>query len=936
MAYPLFTKIDVNIYNNILSHSTNNSTLVNGPTAASNLVCWVRIISGTGEGLIFYSNPSIPNIGDYDNPQFDDKGRLISITQKGSIYGNRVSSGMIGFDWNNKPVFPHLTPWTGDLVLKPGPVVTGLQIKEGKDQISRHCDLTLKCFSLAQAEVLQEYLMEPGHCLNIEFGWNTDMALAALIDTSNGSDIPTLVANRNLSNTNLQSAREKSNGDYESFFGFIVGGSLTSDDENFNLTIRLRGMPGLPTFLQSQHTILELKEVKDKNGKVIRKAIQDIPSTFTYPVVDIEKGTAGTQPAELAGERRAKWMFNKLPGNRQTPEVQKNIIEKAIDLNDDLGFYNYINFDYPVYLQMLEFISKPESGLLQGLKDLFGKEKEYQVGGLTIPKEKLVSENKYIRFGLALDILNANNGLLSYEVGGKPVTVRINTRGFIGAFPGIFSTKPSKLIIPGTIPDFYQLYCNPNTVSVEEILKAPYIDNSIPGVFMVKDATSGKKVPKRGTISFIQDVNIPLDGVDKDKYNGYYEYKGYYGLLENLYINFDVFKNAIVNSHNKSIRDVLMQMLNEMSSAVNSFWNFQLIEQEVEGKIILQIVDENWSGYLNDKDKVRTFIHSGEQSVFLEASLDVDIPSEMTNQIILKRESLMSDGSKLSYTSNPDAQCIDVGGLFSKFRDQFLTEIDKQKISKSKGKKSDSGSTDTAAKKGGTPDEIRAQIAALLKSLKKVTKTYIIYGGGGGAAGADVGGGSRNVTQYINANGDVVREIGSDNRPFTSPSVSTEAATAEGAKLLELEKALAAAESTTKTNQETALSTNLEKIDVVPNPERFVINPPTLNPAGGFVEFNKNFKIYCCEDTQLFDVLKNNAFEAYPGKEKTSHLLPIKYRFKILGRSGIQRGDTFNILGIPKKYRQNGFFQVVQVEHTLENNLWYTDVIGQYRQQSDR
>ena len=27
----------------------------------------------------------------------------------------------------------------------------------------------------------------------------------------------------------------------------------------------------------------------------------------------------------------------------------------------------------------------------------------------------------------------------------------------------------------------------------------------------------------------------------------------------------------------------------------------------------------------------------------------------------------------------------------------------------------------------------------------------------------------------------------------------------------------------------------------------------------------KNFKIYCCDDTQLFDVLKNNAFESYSG-----------------------------------------------------------------------
>jgi hypothetical protein len=106
-----------------------------------------------------------------------------------------------------------------------------------------------------------------------------------------------------------------------------------------------------------------------------------------------------------------------------------------------------------------------------------------------------------------------------------------------------------------------------------------------------------------------------------------------------------------------------------------------------------------------------------------------------------------------------------------------------------------------------------------------------------------------------------------------------------------------------------------------------------LKPAAGFTEFNKNFKIYCCDDTQLFDIMKNNAFEAYSGVEKTSHPLPIKYTFKILGKSGLRRGDTFNVIGIPKKYRDFGFFQITQIEQTLEGNSWYTTVIGQYFQQ---
>ena len=135
---------------------------------------------------------------------------------------------------------------------------------------------------------------------------------------------------------------------------------------------------------------------------------------------------------------------------------------------------------------------------------------------------------------------------------------------------------------------------------------------------------------------------------------------------------------------------------------------------------------------------------------------------------------------------------------------------------------------------------------------------------------------------------------------------------------------------------ETALSTNLEKIDIVPNPYAGVdypFSPGSIDPKTSFTEFNKSFKIYCCEDTQLFDIIKNNAFEKYGGIEKTSHPLPIKYTFKILGKSGIRRGDTFNIVGIPKKYRDYGFFQITEIEQSLEDNKWYTNVTGQYFQQ---
>ena len=51
-----------------------------------------------------------------------------------------------------------------------------------------------------------------------------------------------------------------------------------------------------------------------------------------------------------------------------------------------------------------------------------------------------------------------------------------------------------------------------------------------------------------------------------------------------------------------------------------------------------------------------------------------------------------------------------------------------------------------------------------------------------------------------------------------------------------------------------------------------------------------------------------------------------------MGVSGLRRGDMFHIDGIPRKYKNNGVFQITQLEQVLEGSLWTTSVTGKYRQ----
>jgi hypothetical protein len=887
MAYPFFTEIETDIYDNINSIGEGNQPIpLNRSANATSHYPWLRLISGGGtNGCIMYSNPDVPLI--MQTTEVKDKNGKVTYVNSPSSYGNQKESGMIGYDWKGNPIYPDNTIGIGNFVLKPSPVITGLEIKEGKDQISREGNLTIKCFSLGQCEAIQKYFMEPGHSLLVEYGWASNQSLKQLIDvTTSPGNIPKLVADANLNQDALHKKRKDSKGEYDSFFGFIVGGNTTSEGDTFTIVIKLRGMPGLPTFLQLQKNINPIVVIRDAKGKKLSSAITAIPTTtmFGESEINVNAGKDGL----ISGERRYKWMFNDLPAVRQTPAV-KAIVKKVRVKNTDYGYWDLVNFDYYVYEQLKSFSA---SGWTFSWPFYQGSG-EIQLKDATISKDKVVSKNRYINFALAIEILNSNNGLTSYQVGEKQIDVKISSKGQIGAFPGMFSTRPSKLLIPGKIPNFYSFYLSSDNIDANEILKeSNFIDNSIYGKAWVYSDTEKKEVLQNYWYSFVQNNDlIPPKGVV-----GHNEVAGYWGRIEYLYINFDLFSNVIKNSANKSIREVLMELLNEMSAAVNSFWNFQLVEKVgPTGDITIGIIDENWGG--KNVLSPKLFAHSGEASKFLEADLDINIPAEMTNALILRR---------LDYTSNPDAHILKPIGAFSEYPDKFLTKVN---YTTTLNDTNDGSSTKDAATK--KVEDLKAQIEAQKKSFRvEVT---------------EVDQPDFTLTTYTYYNS-------ADDEVYSTQFGSTYyAKTSVGEAFKKLNDDLKAAEDEVKNNVQMAVENNLKKIDVLPNPWNTSVNSNALQASAGFTAFNNNFKIYCCDDTQLFDILKNNAFESYPS-DKTSPPLPIKYSFKILGKSGLRRGDIFNIAGIPRKYAQHGFFQIVNIEQNIAGGSWTTYITGQYRQ----
>jgi hypothetical protein len=912
--WPKLSNIEDSIYINLTSDVSSSKNGFN----ASQRMAWVRVFSGavvaehdSTKDTVIKGSDGKDTIKKGTKPR---SGLILSSVNKSDVfkgtteftstYGDSVSSGDMGLSWDGRPISSGV-----GAPLRPSPIITGLEIKEGKDQISRECTLTMKAFSLAQMEKMQTYFLEPGYSLCIEYGWNSINGIKSAINTGDKNrSILSQATNINLDYNKLHDIRVKSAGDYDSFLGFIVGGTVSSDGDKWTVSVKLRGAPGLPTFLQTQNKSLQI----DSKGDIVDKPGEPKP----YGVSETEAEGSG----EIRRDRRFKNMFNQLPSQRQTEQVRK--------LMGPTDWDSYLNLDAAVNKSITTYANPGWVSRVFG-----GASNEIKVGKSTIEKEKLFSKNKYIKFELAVKILNANSEFTAYRMGGKDLSVEFDiSRAKIGAFPNMFSTKASKLVIPGFMPDFSVYFLNEGQVDQLKggILRSdgkeyPIVRNVIPGQ----------------PIQFVEQTDLNEDGL--------VEKSGYWGYLKNLYINFDLFVEKLTQK-NKNIREVFLDMLNEMSSAVNSFWNFQIVEETVNtgkpvkgkptaSKIIITVIDENWVGG-NPDDKTKVFYHSGPKSIFLDASLDISVPSEMTNQIISRR---------LALANNPDEPIVGVGGFFNSQTDLFLNDITdadgkpRKKISAEQKAAEDEAKKEEQKEAEKQPHEkMQEDIAANQGAVEEARKAK-----------------KDKKVELDNLKAQLDKVDGNESPFFTDEKLNpTEKARLE--KLVKEKKAEIDAldksisdinkeiekkrdevkeqkekdEKDAEENKKTALSNNLAKIDVLPKPELASLNPDKITGIANADELKKIFVIYCLNDEPFFDRMKNDAFSAKKGNGNTtlSHPLPIKYNFKIMGTSGIRRGDTFNINGIPSKYTKHGLFQVTQIEQSVENMLWTTNVTGEYRQ----
>lgn len=777
--FPQLSAINGTILERINSRIGNN-------LEASRLKPWIRIISSVDNWLVV---ESIPNSDNFT-----------------TRYGDYQKSGAIGLDGEGKPVYAE----NEKRGLRPSPTIDGLSVSNGSSGLSRKITFTITAYTLAQSEKILKYFQEPGYTLLVECGWNISESVAQKCELK----VCDVISRNNLKK--LTQLRQNSKGTYDAFLGYITGGGLKfGDGETFKIDVELTTIGEIPMYLQSHKGVSYIS-----------------PADANSTAKDFEAGKIAK--TKDVGEALFMQMFNDLPNNKKT-EAVKTLMTTAdprtgIKYSDE---GNFINIDRKVR----EILTDIPSG--KNIRKSDGTATPMPEG---VP---IVSDERYIRLNLAFAIINANTyEFKQFITPCKSQTLNntaIETAYVIcRAIPNMFSVDKTKLLIP-----------NKNTpkIDIESVISPPEGDEIPPfineapflggkGTKSVHDTHPATESDKDKT--YFPDIKKleERDDVETEALYGdsdYFPYvakAGHWGYLENLFINYDFFL-SVINKSGMLNKDIVLEICNGISSAVNMYWDFQLVTdkfskvKESAGAMVTRLIDNSFCGRRVPNNKIPAFRSRGIDSPFLDCGLDFDIPGSMKNMIIGRRISS-------EVKTNPEGRPIPLDGkLFASSRDKVLDKINSVKKN--------------VAKAGNTEDDATAE--------------------------------KPSDEEIVAANYAIFREKAGIFPTVQDPDGN-----------IDIEKSF-------------------------------------FNLKGNDTSVNELLKVGVWEDSAFLSRLMG--FTEEPAGQSNGIILPIKFNFTIHGVSGLRIGDVFRIIDIPKYSTKQ--FQIMQIEHSVDDSNWVTKVQAQIR-----
>jgi hypothetical protein len=618
--------------------NTNNPISLGG---VSGLSTWIRVISAANDGLVMQSihKPDSYNI----STEFEKR------------YGNDSKPGIIGYALDLST--PIEIEGTGR-GLRPSPIITDFKIDEAQQGALKLISFNVRCFTMEQVDVVTKYFLEPGFHILTEWGWNVNDAYSQRVG-GGGAITPCDIAQYN-NWPFLKEKRKNSKYQYDASLGIVTGGGVKfGDGETYDVEVKTSGVGQVAEYMQVQSSG-NRTDIVDENN----------PPSF-----EPEKIGESTPGVALF-----KQMYNGLPNTKKTARIKK--WASGADSNGVSWAYegNFVNFDEEIKDYLLKTLTKGAT-----IRNKSGDK-------LEIPTDvPLFDEERFIRFELAVEIFNSFVMDLEPKEtecsGIKSQLLKIDiSNTAIKAFPHMWSTDKSVLYVPNTqAPNFglrQALVDSGNEepvkfINFEELNNVEFQANLHP---LVEQAPDDERAEKNGSANdpatgqsrpvpfafpclYDLDESILTYSCD-DTVEPLQERAGFWGWLKDLYINYHFFVECLSKS-NMNSKDALFEMLNGMSSACNSIWDFQLREgpalNDPDGPTVLCVEDVTFRGYIPEEtvENIATYQARGVKSPFTSISWDMSIPGALQSSVMIKK---MSNNKVDGSGDTPHAL---YGGVFS-------------------------------------------------------------------------------------------------------------------------------------------------------------------------------------------------------------------------------------------------------------------------------
>lgn len=875
-GFPNLSNIDSTISKVIKDRGGNN-------LAVSSLQPWFRAVSLVSTGLIVESLTSDDNMT--------------------TRYGSNGTSGRLGKRADNKTSIYATNEIRSN---RPSPTIESVSVKNGSEGLTRTCEFTITCYTRSQAEAMIQHFLEPGYYALIEWGFNFSKSHQQ--KAGGGGEITPchLIQYQNLGV--LKDKRAGSDGTYDAFLGIVTGGQLGyGSDETYEVQVQLTSGGELPSYLSS-HKGMPINTQQAASGiKFTPKQIED-----------------ASEDTDNIGKSLFMQMYNKLPLSKQIGNV-KNLSEKSYwtDPSNFLNMDDYLREDY-----------------ISNLSKTNVKSDEADKRELEVPSDvPLVSDDSFIRFELAYEILLttvADENIFNPPSICPPYKTKSNqelkiqqiqtidiSETICRAHKHMFSTDKNKLYIPNKhLPDFGladALSADPSGSLFKFRDDGTFDESKTIDGHPTTTGAQSKREGSAGTHYFPKLENTELnqyrfDDTISPAFGKAYEH----GFLKDLYINFDFFIECM-EKNGYVLYEVLLDMLNGMSSAVNLYWDFQIVScgNPENGGEHMRVVDKTFLGLSQGATKkndsgipsvVKTAFQSiGVTSPFLEADFTMDIPGETANMVMAQRgdkTAKNADGAVGSPSDSPGSSIEKSSynfetGLFQSLPDpvgERLNKINREITVKDKQvaaarKQAEVKQAEVDRKKQGWGDSVKSGVINAWNNAPEIAEN--LYQQASDTIGETTGAwNSKEENETREANYDFFMK-----RAGVFPR-------------------------------------GIDRNDVMRADTGFFANASAFLSSDYQTGISKVLWVGTYDDVVLLKQFETSDFKNTKSKGGGDHalnpvLLPIKFNFTIHGVSGLKVGDIFTVTDLPSKYA-NRVFQITQVEHEIAD-IWTTKVESQMR-----